>query len=92
MTNLNPQVQKLDALAETRKARFYFCHRDNRFRILRNNTLHTFAGLTEAETILNRLPIPEPDKPQEPRQPRPRGVEPDHFLRTVTSRVYSSTR
>jgi hypothetical protein len=89
MTNLDPRVQQLDALALTRKARFYFCQRDNRFRILRNNTLHTFSGLTEAETLLVSLPIPEPDKPQEP---RPRGVELYRMPQSVTSAVYRSTR
>jgi hypothetical protein len=88
-SNKDPQVQALNALAETRRGRFYYCQRDGRYRILRNNTLHTFVGLTEAETLLNSLPIPEPEQP---RPERPRGVELYRMPQSVTSNVYRSVR
>jgi hypothetical protein len=88
-TNKDAKVQELNALALTRRGRFYYCQRDRRFRLLRFNTLHTFTGLIEAEKLLNSLPIPPPEQP---RPPRPRGVELYGVPQSVTSNVYRSGR
>ncbi len=89
MTNTNPRVQELNELALTRRSRFYYCRRDSRYHILRDNALYTLTSLSEAEKLLSSLPIPAAEDPPAVRPPRERGIEPDRFLRTVMSRVYS---
>lgn len=101
ISNKDAAVVELNTLAEEKGGRFYYSLRDERFRFVRgvrSTELHTFGSLFEARPWLTSLPAPVVYQgdgevlPGATRRERPRGVEPDHFLRTITSRIYSGQR
>lgn len=101
ISNNSPEVIELNKLAEAKNGRFYYSRCDERYRFLRGGLsrgeeLHTFASITEARPWLTLLPSPSVYQgngealPGVVRRERVKGVEPDHFLRTVMSRVCAS--
>lgn len=101
-SNKDADVIELNALAVEKGGRFYYSHRDERYRFVRGGRtteLHTFTFTSEARPWLTSLPAPVvyqgdgetlPGAVRRERAPRVKGVEPDYFLRTVTSRAFTS--
>lgn len=99
ISNRLPEVIELNALAVEKGGRFYYSQQDEQFRFVRSGRtteLHTFKFTSQARPWLTSLPAPVvyagtgETLPGAVRRERPRGVEPDHYLRTVSSRVYSN--
>jgi hypothetical protein len=58
-TQTTDRIKELQALAIEHYGRLYYSQQDGRWRVLyRWGALFTFSGLTEAERMINLIPIP----------------------------------
>lgn len=101
ISNKLPEVVELNALAEEKGGRFYYSHRDERYRFVRGGRtteLHTFQFTSQARPWLTSLPAPVvyqgdgevlPGAERRQRAERPRGVEIPRVLSRITQRVFT---
>jgi hypothetical protein len=58
-TQTTDRIKELQALAIEHYGRLYYSQQDERWRVLyRWGALFTFSGLTEAERMINLIPVP----------------------------------